>query len=109
MIEYRDTHAIVVVGDTESGREAACGSATLAGCRVSDSIAFEGALERLDRQVAIDAIWLDLASDHGEPLDRLLDRLGDAAGSERYGSVISAPAALIDLVAARATHVEVLR
>ena len=42
--------------------------------------------------------------DHGPALDRLLDRLDAEARAERHGSVVSAPAALIDLVAARTFH-----
>jgi hypothetical protein len=104
MIEYRDLPAVLVLADSETGLERARRSAESAGCRVSGTSGIEGAVERLDRQVAADAVLVEVERDHGEALDRLLDRLDAAARAERHGSVVSAPAELIDLVAARAFH-----
>ena len=104
MIEYRDLPAVLVLADSEAGMERARRSAESAGCRVSDAVGMEGAVERLDRQVAMDAVLVEVERDHGPDLDRLLDRLDAAARAERHGSVVSAPPALIDLIAARALH-----
>jgi DNA-binding MarR family transcriptional regulator len=79
-------------------------SAERAGCRVAAQVPFKGATERLDRQVAAAAVVADFENDHGADLDRLLDRLEADAREGRHGSVISAPANLIDVVYARTSH-----
>ena len=88
MIEYRDLPAVLVLADSEAGMERARRSAESAGCRVSDAVGMEGAVERLDRQVAMDAVLVEVERDHGPDLDRLLDRLDAAARAERHGSVV---------------------
>lgn len=107
MIEYRDLPAVLVLADSAAGEERARRSTEQAGCRVSGSAGIGDALERLDRQAALDAVWVELERDHGDALDRLLDRLEAAARAERHGSVVCAPADLIDAVAARALHPDI--
>lgn len=104
MIEYRDNPAVLVLADGEAAAERSRRAAERAGCRVTDTVAIEDAVDRLDRQAAVGAVLVEVERDHGAVLDRLLDRLEAAARAERHGSVISAPAELIDLVAARAPH-----
>lgn len=104
MVEYGDSSAVLVLGDSEAGLAEGRACAERAGFRVIGVVPFAEGLERLDRQAAVDAVWLGLEQDHGPALDLLLDRLDTEARADRYGSVISAPSALIDVVAGRATH-----
>jgi DNA-binding MarR family transcriptional regulator len=62
------------------------------------------AVARLDRQLSATALWVELESDDGEHLDRLLERVEAAASGGSFPTVIAAPASLIDPVASRASH-----
>lgn len=83
----------------------------LAGLRVADVHPIEGAEMRLDRQAAVDLVFVGVEREHGPVLDSLLRRISTDAKDGRYGSVVSAPAELIDAVdaavgsAARVIHV----
>ena len=63
MIEYRDAPAVLVLADSETGMARWRRSAESAGCRVSDAVGIEGAAERLDRQVAVDAVLVEIERD----------------------------------------------
>lgn len=108
MVEFSDNPSVLVVADGEAAVARARRSAELAGCRVSAVATVAGGLERLSRQAGLDAVLLELDRDSGAPLDRLLEGIEEAARQGRYGSVISAPAPLIDVVAARTWHPRVL-
>ncbi|HWT14087.1 MAG TPA: winged helix DNA-binding protein [Allosphingosinicella sp.] len=102
-IEYRDEPAILVFGDSEAAVEAASRIARLAGCRVAGAALTAEAADRLDRHAAACPILVEL----GEPEESgavapLLDRLREEALTRGRRSVVVAPRALIDLVAARA-------
>jgi DNA-binding MarR family transcriptional regulator len=107
-IEFSDNPSVLVFADGEAAAARARRSAELAGCRVSDSVPLEGAAGRLARQVGLDVAFVEIERDHGSDLEDLLDKLEEAAREGRHSSVISAPAALIDLIAARAYHPRVV-
>jgi hypothetical protein len=104
MVEYGDSRAVLVLADSEAGLGEGRRSAEHAGFRISGAVPFADGIERLDRQAAVDAVWLGLEEDHGPALDRMLDRLDAEARADRFGSVVTAPPALIDVIAGRATH-----
>ena len=99
-IEYRANPAVLVLADEPAG-ERWRRAAEAAGCRVIDVVPIAAAGERLDRQVAADAVLLDCDDDRHDRLDGLLERLADAAGARRFGSVVATPMTLVDHVAAR--------
>jgi DNA-binding MarR family transcriptional regulator len=107
-IEFSDKPSVLVLADGASARREAILAAELAGCRVSDVIGLEGAVERLGRQAGLDAVVVELEQDGGEELDRLLQWIEQSAQEGHCGSVVCAPAALIDLVAARTRHQKVI-
>jgi len=103
-IEYGDEPPILVFGD-RAGLERACRGARLAGCRIAAADPVAAALTRLDRQAATYPALVELGAEAaGEALVPLLERLRDEAESQGRPSVVVAPPALIDLVAARAGH-----
>ena len=102
-IEYTDAPSVLILTDSEAGRERGLRAAELSGCRVSGVTNLEEGLERLERQLALDSAFLDVERDHGM-LDRLLSKLQAEAQSGRFGSVILTPAELIDRVAGQAWH-----
>jgi DNA-binding MarR family transcriptional regulator len=65
------------------------------------SLPIEEAIPRLGRQGNASAVWIEVEEDGGDPLDRLLDRVQAEVGAGRFPAVISAPAALVDPIAAR--------
>jgi DNA-binding MarR family transcriptional regulator len=109
MIEYDDIPAVLVLADSAAGIARMRSLAERVGCRVSDAVGIQGSAERLDRQVATDAVLVDIEEDQGVELDRLLERIESAAHAGRFGSVVSAPLALVDTIAARTMHPDVIQ
>ncbi|HEY8623897.1 MAG TPA: winged helix DNA-binding protein [Casimicrobiaceae bacterium] len=66
------------------------------GLRVGDIMPIEIARERIERQVAATAIWVELDDDCGGPMDALLDQLNRDVAEGRYAAVVSAPISLLD-------------
>lgn len=104
MTEYSNRPTVLVLSDSDAGFADARRDAELAGCRVSDCVGIEGAVERLDRQVSMSAALAYVERDHGPDLDHLLDQLNAAARAGRYRSVVAAPPSLIDAISARTPH-----
>jgi hypothetical protein len=107
-IEFSDKPSVLVFAQGEIARERAERSVELAGCRVSHTAGIAGSQERLGRQACVDTVFVEVEEDAGEELDRLLEALDRAAAAGSHGSVVSAPAALIDVVAAKAFHPRVI-
>ena len=109
MTEYGSLPSILVLADSDAGFERARRAAELAQCRVSGTARIADAWERLDLQVAMDAVFVDAEQDHGAAFDRLLDRLEIGARGGQFGSVVSTPLELVDAVAARVRHSQVVQ
>ncbi len=93
-VEYRDQRAVLLFADSARGLDRCRRAAAAAGCRVGGGGSLLQARERLRLQVSVDAVLVDIERDPGAELDSLLERFGEAADADRYGSVIAAPAAL---------------
>ena len=104
LIEYRFDRTLLILADDEEDRERVCGAAGMAGFRVSGAGPLAEAVERLDRQVAVDAVAVQLGEGATGDLDPLLARLDSAAREGRYASLIAAPVGMIDRVAAGVCH-----
>lgn len=101
MIRYSDDPAVLLFGDSEEGLVRARRAAERAGYRVADSALIAAGAERVDDQVSAAAIFVD-AEKPSRGLDLILDRLETLARSERRASVVAAPEAMIDAIAAHA-------
>ncbi len=106
MIEYGDAPALYIFGDSEAALERGRRSAERAGCRIAGLAPIAGSAARLDARISADPVLVE-ADEDGEGLDALLDRLQANAASGRHRSVVIAPEALIDPVAARTPHPDV--
>ena len=105
MTEYRDEPAILVFADSEAALERARRAGEQAGCRVAGATHVEAAIDRLDRQVSMDTVLVDLESQSpSQATLALLDRLQDEAAARDRTAVVAFPLALIDAVAARTPH-----
>ena len=102
-----DPPPILIAGDSDDALERAERTVAACGMRIADRVRIEAAPERLDRQAAASALWIELDADSGDPLDRLLDRVNLEAGEGRYRAIVAAPSALLDAIDARLTSSEV--
>lgn len=102
MIAYDDTPNVLILADGKAAAERAGTAAREAGFRISGVAGLDP--NRLEWQAHADLVLVELESDTGPMLDRLLGGLEDAARSGRHPSIIAAPVALIDVVAAAVPH-----
>jgi len=105
-IDYRSGPRLLLFGDSPAAIERARRSAEQAGCSIAAAEPIEGAAERLDEQVHIDAVVIE-AERESPALDRLLVRIEERARGGRHRSVVSAPDELIDAIFARTSHRDV--
>lgn len=108
MAQYSDISSVLVLADSEAGRERAQLWVERVGCRISDIVDIEDGIDRLNQQVITNAVLVDISQDHGSRLDDLLDYLTEAASRARHRSVIVAPIELTDIIAARTPHADVI-
>lgn len=101
MVDYGAGGAALLLADGEAGIERARRAAEQAGYRITAVDRIEAGVARLDQQVAVDLVMIEAERDHGEELDRLLQRADCDARAGRYGCVVTAPRTLIDAVHAR--------
>lgn len=107
-VDYSDAPTVLIFADDDERRMVAGEAVWAMGGRVAASMPIAGAADRLTDQVAVDAVVVDVATDSGEALVRLLDEIEAAAVARRHKSVVTITPALIDLAAARAGHGDVL-
>jgi hypothetical protein len=98
---YSDKPPVLIgaSSDSAAGRAVRCIEA--AGCRIGDTVPLEATRERIDRQLAASAVWIELDRDGGVAMDEVLDCVARDVLDGRYAAVVSITAALIDPVAAR--------
>jgi hypothetical protein len=107
MIEYRDDPPVLIFGDSDGALARGQRTAELAGCRVAAAESVGGAITRLEQPAARYPILLEVdAPEAREELVLLLERL-ESEAQEGRSSVVVAPPALIDLVAASVFHPDV--
>ena len=99
-VDYDDAPTVLIFGDDPARIEAAKAAAASAGARVAATLGLDEAAERLERQVALDAVIIELSDDRGAVQDALIERI-DAMAADDLGAVISMPDQLIDPVVAR--------
>ena len=93
---------VLVAAADDSGHRRAAEAIEVSGLRIA-AVSLEAALGRLAIQPAASALWIELDEDGGAGLDALLDRANADAASGLRPTIVAAPAALIDPIAARLT------
>jgi hypothetical protein len=91
---------VLVFGDCPSSLEKGVSTIEASGHRLGDAVLLPYAKARLERQGSASAVWVELKSDAGQELDRVLNAVSGAVSQGRYGAVVSTPLGLIDPVAA---------
>lgn len=105
---YRgDDPTILIFGDSEAGIAAAREAALNHGGRVAATLPIAAAFDRLDSQIAVDLVIVDVSIDHGPALDRLFRRIEQGAASNRFTSIVSIAPELVDVTMARIEHDDV--
>jgi DNA-binding MarR family transcriptional regulator len=90
-------HPVLIAASSDGAKARARVTAEAAGFRVA-AVAVEEAVDRLDRQVAASALWIEIDRDCGPSLDLLLERVEFEASRNQLPAVICSPLALIDRV-----------
>ena len=98
-----DPPPVLIAGDSEAALDRAARTIIASGLRIADRVGLDRAPERIDRQVAASALWIELEADRGAPMDRLLDRVNRDARDGRYAAIVAAPSELLDAIEARLT------
>ena len=105
---YRgDDPTILIFGDSAAGIAAARETALNHGGRIAAALPIAEAVDRLDSQIAVDLVIVDVSIDHGPVLDRLFRRIENGALSNRFTSIVSIVPELVDVTMARIEHEDV--
>jgi DNA-binding MarR family transcriptional regulator len=100
-ISYSDAPPVLIAGSSDAAIARALSTVTALGARVAGQIDISDVRERLERQVSTSTLWIELDEDRGESMDELLAQVSSDVADGRYSAVVSAPAAMLDAVAAR--------
>jgi DNA-binding MarR family transcriptional regulator len=100
-LSYSDGPPILIGASSDAAMARAMRTVESAGLRIGERMMLGSARERIERQVAASAIWIELDRDCGVPMDEVLDCIGKNAREGRFAAVVSSTAALIDPVSAR--------
>jgi hypothetical protein len=108
MIEYRDNPAVHLFGDSAAALERMRATALAADCRIVAEILIQSDPEGFRNCPTNAPALVELDNEVAEAsLVALLDWIEQEAGAGARRSGISAPASLIDLIAARTSHADV--
>lgn len=99
LITYRDLPPVLIAGSSDAALARARRTIEDSGLRVADAVPIEAAAERLGRQAAASAIWIELEGTVA-PSNSLINQVNRDVGEGRYSAVVAAPAELIDPLSA---------
>jgi hypothetical protein len=100
-LSYSDKPPVLIGASSDAAMRRAVQTIEAAGCRIGDRMAIGSARERIQRQIAASAIWVELDRDCGAEMDEVLDFIASDLAGRQFGAVVAATAELIDPVAAR--------
>ena len=100
-LAYDSLPPVLVAADSPAAHERARRTILASGLRMAEALEIEGAPERIARQAAAAALWVELDGDFDDPVDRLLDQVCEDISHARYPAIVSANAALIDPLTAK--------
>jgi hypothetical protein len=106
-IDYGGEPSVLLFADSDAAFGRARRGADRAGCRVAGEETIDAAVIRLDGQAHVDLILVEVDGD-SPALMPLLDRLEADARAHRHRSVVAGPDQLIDAIAARTPHRDVV-
>lgn len=98
---YASPAPVLIAGTSDAACSRAARTIAASGLRIADTVTVEDAPARIERQARASALWLELESDAGAPLDALLSKVAQEVNDARCPAVVAAPAALLDPLAAQ--------
>jgi DNA-binding MarR family transcriptional regulator len=104
---YSDQSPVLLAASSDVALARALRTLDASGARVAATMTISNAKERLERQAAASAVWIEVDEDSGGPLDELLSTIARDVAHGRYAAVVSTSAALLDTVAARLVESDV--
>ena len=106
-LSYSDKPPVLITASSDAALARAVRTVESSGCRIADRMMLGSARERIERQIAASAVWLELDRDCGSDMDDVLDCIESNVGGGRFAAVVSGTAELIDRLAARIDNPDV--
>ncbi len=100
-LTYSDHPPVLLAASSEAAMARAERTVRASGMRIGAKLPIELAPERLEVQGGATAVWVELDSDCGGPMDELLNLIAIDVRDGRYGAVVSVTSEIVDPVAAR--------
>jgi hypothetical protein len=100
-LTYSNDAPILIGASSEAAMARAIRTAEAADCRIGGALMLDSVRERIARQSAARAVWIELDRDGGPEMDELLESVSRQADEGRFAAVVSSTADLIDTVTAR--------
>ena len=97
-LTYSDTSPVLVAATSKAAAARARATICATGLRIGGELPVDEVSDRLDRQVATSALWVEIDEDGGGPMDELLLRVSRDVSDGRYAAVISSTGDMIDPV-----------
>jgi hypothetical protein len=100
-LRYSDRPPVLVAASGDAAMARAERTIEASGFRIGARMPIEHARQRIEQQASATALWIELDSDCGGPMDELLAQVSHDVAEGRYAAVVSATAPLLDVLAAR--------
>lgn len=97
-VAYDDPAPLILAASSPQAGRRARRMLDQSGARIGAELPIDQALERLDRQVAASAVWVEVDEDAGGALDDLLHQIARDVGDGRYAAVVSTSRDIVDQV-----------
>lgn len=104
MGDWGSAPTVLIFADSPEAFAFASERVAAGGGRIAARLPVDQAADRLDRQVAVDLVIVDVVSDRGLELDRLLERIESGAAAGRFAAIVIIAPDLIDIASARIGH-----
>ena len=101
---FFDPAPVLIIADGASAKARARSTVDAAGLRIADAVEFDGAMPRLERQIAVSALWIELGSRYPVSADALLDQVAADVGEGRCPTVVAMSPELIDRIGPHALN-----
>jgi DNA-binding MarR family transcriptional regulator len=100
-LSYSDKPPVLIAASSDAAMLRAVRTIEAAGCRIGPRVTIGSARDRIERQIAASAVWLEFDRDCGAEMDQVLDCIAGHAAGRQFGAVVAGTAELIDPVTAR--------
>lgn len=100
-LSYCGSPPLLIAASSEAAMRKARDTANTSGLRIGAQLGIDEARERLRQQASASALWIEVDRDCGSALDALLDDVGQAVQSRRFGAILSLTSDSLDSVGDR--------